>query len=448
MVQFAIVAAGFAVLAGHWYHEPNGRWATFLIGGYVYPLLVLTSLGSDLTPETARLADEFIDAGRIATVLLFLTVGTVTMLARRHPLRAPAALVLAYLTILAMTLSATVAGSGAAESARILLTASVVWNLFVIVPTIAGDNPTGWHEQLRTPAMMVAFTLILLSAVVVILFGSGTGSIRLSRPLSPGLLAWVASLALLLELLRPKPSLIVRVALFTAILLTASRTGLAGATMLLLLQTLEHRRIRARRLAALVLVGLLGLAVYITQVEPRLTDLRTPFERSTFVSGRDRLWNETTSLLSDTPMVGAGYQLVVESEHDDDVTRFHNMIIEVSLSYGIPAAMLAVLIYLSLLSGVSAYRSPHRTLLTGLTLLALGRTAVTTTSWLNLADGTNVLLLAILTPVAAQMRRRSELIAPLEDAHTVATHARATHWIWSPNVRQGPTPPDRISSPR
>lgn len=384
----------------------------YLLTGYAYGLLAIAGVAGEFAPPGARIGPGVAAAARAG--LLAALVGYLAMLMVRARLRSRRSAAAGWVaaTIVAMLVSAWANPQTSEAISRALLTSVMAVGFFGLLPALAnrpyrcGRSDCGrfvYYQALAHGAFVLAVAVALLSAYTQLRYGTfSVGALRLGIPWSPGLLGYTATLALALSVLQHKRPWYVTPVLLTITVASASRMALASAAVVLVWEAVVTRRgskEQAKRLVALLAVGLVAGAIYTQQVEERLEIRVSPYERSAFDSGRAALWPRMQAAIAQRPWVGHGEQFTVVDPDDD--SRAHNLALEIAASYGIPAALFAYLVYLAW--GLALWRAPHgmeRAALLALLAVAVARTLVTTSSWLNLADGTNVVFLAAVIPLA------------------------------------------------
>jgi O-antigen ligase len=236
-------------------------------------------------------------------------------------------------------------------------------------------------------------------------------SLRLGRPLNANLLAYLVTLAIGASFLI-RTSEWIRIALIILVVFPDSRlniaTGLliyAGATVYLM-QSAGRVIVRT---TILLSIGLAIAAAYVSTVEDLATTI-SPFARSDVTSGRTGLWIQALTKIEDSPLLGTGDRVFLENRSlaQEETVRAHDFLLETAMSYGVPAAVTAMAVYLILgvfsflnTGGGSGRRRRHRAGAVAIIATVIPNTLFATVAWTNLADGTAVLLFLVLVPLAS-----------------------------------------------
>jgi O-antigen ligase len=383
-----------------------------LLGFYAYPLFLLTMLSAE-----GFSLPTFSISMTTANSLRALVHGLVACFSIRMALKHSTGwkivpgTILALLTVMLMVFSAIFMRSGMDAFLRIALLLILLINFFILIPTTVGDEQT-YFKELTRGSIFLAFYVAGLSTVVILLHGNyPEWTLRLGRPLNPSVLAELLALALIPAIFF-KRSLIVVGGLFFALVATGSRFPLVFALVWLLVQRIKQVSVR-RAVVGLALIICVSVG-YVFWIQTKdLEDEGGILTRSDISSGRVLFWVDALDSIQSSPFWGRGDRVYLENtytEEGEDI-RPHNMLLENSMSYGIPAAFAAFAVYLVM--GICAYRGwQNRTLSPQilnsaqlwLYLIAfqLGATMVETSSWLNLGDGGNVLLFLFISPGLAR----------------------------------------------
>jgi O-antigen ligase len=250
-----------------------------------------------------------------------------------------------------------------------------------------------------------------LSAMTVLLYGNyPEWSQRFGRPLNPNFLSFLLVVAFISAAFINR-SVLVLGGLLIALIATGSRLPLLFALVWLLVQSLN--KAATRRRVALLSLAFVGIGfVYRIQADDVPWDWQI-FERSDVWAGRMLPWIEAIESVGRSPFWGQGDRAYMDVADTDDPLRTHNMLLENSVSYGIPASIAAFLVYIAIAK--TAYRAwrSHKTLPDGfsfapmwmyLVAFELGTTLVETSIWTNLGDGGNVLFFLFIGPGLANAR--------------------------------------------
>jgi O-antigen ligase len=384
-----------------------------LLGCYVYPLILLTILSADgyslpnfsISSKTANLL-------RVMVHGLFAWWFVRRALKGRIRFRAVPGTVPALVAIALMLLSAVWLGSGQDALLRIGLLLILWFNIFVLVPTVSGDDPNTYYRELTDGTVFLAFYLAGLSAITFLLNGNyPEWSLRLGRPLNPNFLSFLVVFAFISAAF-VKRNIAMLGGLLIALIATGSRLPLAFALLWLLVQ--GYNNTRGWRRAGLLSVAFLGIGVvYWIQADEVRWDREGIFERSDVWSGRMVSWIQALDSIETSPLLGQGDRAYVETTDAEEPLRTHNMLLENSVSYGIPASLAAFLVYIAM--ALVTYRAwRHRDVLPNTLQFApllmyvvafeLGTTFVETSIWTNLGDGGNILFFLFVGPGLANAR--------------------------------------------
>jgi hypothetical protein len=410
--------------------------SNIVLGGYVYPLILLTMVSAEgyslpnfsISLKTANLL-------RVGVHGLFAWWSIRTALKSRIRFRAVPGTIPALTAIALMLLSVILLGSGQDALLRIGLLLVLFFNIFILVPTIAGDDQKSYYRELTEGIIFLAFYLAGLSALTFVLHGNyPEWSLRLGRPLNPNFLSFLLVLAFISAAF-VKRNTAVLAGLLIALIATGSRLGLAFALAWLLVQTMTKTTAWKR-------VGLLSVAffsigvVYWIQADEVEWNSQGIFERSDVWAGRMLPWIQALDSIETSPLWGQGDRAYVETTETDEPLRTHNMLLENSISYGIPASLAAFLVYIAM--AIVAYRGwRHRKvlpntlefapLLVYLVAFELGTTLVETSIWTNLGDGGNILFFLLIGPGLANaraaltaQRKKDDLRRPARQKHGTA----------------------------
>jgi O-antigen ligase len=386
-----------------------------LLGYYVYPLTLLTMLsGEGFALSNFSISLKTANLLRAGTHVLFACWLIRMALKSRARFRVVPGIIPALVAVALMFLSAFFLGTGLDALLRIALLLILVFNIFILIPTVVGDEQKSYYRELTQGSVFLALYLAGLSTIVIGLHGNFPDwSLRLGRPLNPGVLAVLLVFAFIPALFVNR-NLIVIGGLFVALIATGSRFPLAFAVVWLIVEGIKRATVGRR--VGLALLACLSIGyVYWVQSGEISSNEQGIFERSDIWSGRMLLWIDVLDSIKTSPLWGQGDRAYLENIYteEQDYIRPHNMLLENSMSYGIPAALAAFAVYLVM--GFSAYRAwKHRQLHPGVLDLApmwlyfsavqLGATMVETTSWLNLGDGGSVLLFLFVGPGLANAK--------------------------------------------
>ena len=410
MVSKAAYFILFLLPLGYFLWPRRGSRASLpniLLGCYVYPLILLTMVSG----EGFSLPDFSISL-ESANVLRAVVHGALACWLIRRALKsrtrfiAAPGTILAFIAIALMFFSAFFLGSVRDAFLRIDLLLVLSLNVFVLIPTIADQDQKTYTLELARGCIFLAFYLAGLSATIFALQGNyAEWALRLGRPLNPNSLAFLLLFGFVSAVFLNR-NLVAVLALLIALIATGSRLPLAFALFWLLIQCIKKSS--AWRRVALVLIACCSLGfVYWVQTNEIAWDGEGIFERSDVWSGRVQLWIEAVDSIGSSPVWGRGDRFYVEGTDVDEPMRAHNMLLENSVSYGVPASLAAFLVYVILV--VVAYRTwKHRNILPQVSELApiwlfflafeLGTTFVETSIWTNLGDGGNILFFLFVGP--------------------------------------------------
>lgn len=402
----------FAYFLWRW-GRSNAGIPDALLGFYVYPLILLTMLSAEgyslpnfsISMKTANLL-------RVGIHGLFACWFISKALKSRTRLRAVPGITPALVAVALMFLSALSFGSGRDALLRVALLFILVLNTFILIPSVAGDEENTYYGELTRGSILLASYLVVLSIITFTLHGNYPDwSLRLGRPLNPNFLAFLLVFAFISAAF-VKRNLVVLGLLLIALISTGSRLPLTFAVVWLLVQGIK-RAASWRYVSLALLISFTAGYLYWVQTREIESDQEGIFERSDISSGRLLLWIEAMDSIKTSPLWGGGDRTYIESVDVEESTRVHNMLLENSLSYGIPASLAAFAVYLVM--AFTAYRAwQHRQLLPKdlgfapmwLYFLAfqLGTTFVETSNWTNLGDGGNILLFLFVGPGLANAK--------------------------------------------
>ncbi len=413
-----------------------------LLGFYVYPLILLTMLSAEgyslpnfsISLKTANLLRAGIHG-------LFAWWFIRMALKSRTRLRAVPGTIPALVAVGLMFLSAMFLGSGQDALLRIALLLILVLNIFILIPTVAGEDQNIYYRELTRGSIFLALYLAGLSTIVIGLHGNfPEGILRLGRPINPNFLAFLLVFAFALAVFVNR-NLAVIGGLLIALIATGSRLCLTFAVVWLLLQGIKKASVRRR--AGLLLIASFSIGfLYWIQTEEITWNKVGIFERSDIWSGRVPLWMEAMDMIQTSPLWGRGdrtYLETVFAPEEEEYSRPHNILLESSMSYGIPASLAAFAVYLVMV--FSAYRAwQHRQLLPNVFDLAplwlyfsafqLVVSILQTTTWLNLGDGGNILSFLFVGPGLANAK---VALAARKKAHSLQLRMLGNH---SPGMKE------------
>jgi O-antigen ligase len=399
----------FGYFFWHWNRSKAGI-PFAVLGGYVYPLTLLTMLSTEgfslpnlsISMETANLL-------RAGVHGLFALWFARVALKSRSRFRAVPGTIAALVAVSLMFLSAIILGSGRDALLRIALLLLMLLNIFVLIPTVAGDDQRNYYRELIRGSIFLALYVAVLSTIVIGLQGNfPPWSWRLGRPLNPGVLSILLVFAFISATFVNR-NLIVIGGLFIALVATGSRFPLAFAVVWFILQGIK--KASAWRRVGLLLVALFSVGLlFLVQSREIASGEQGVFERTDIWSGRVLLWAEVMDSIDTAPFWGRGDRVFLENvytEGEQEDIRPHNMVLENSMSYGIPASLAAFAVYVAM--SFTAYRAWRLRQLRWevlyfapmcLYLLAVqfGATMVETTNWTNLGDGGNILFFMFVGP--------------------------------------------------
>lgn len=208
--------------------------------------------------------------------------------------------------------------------------------------------------------------------------GRAVGNLRQPNHLS-SLLLWSAIAVVALvelarggrfeRLLRVAGSLLFAALVF-AVVLTASRTGLAGVLLLMLWGLLDRRLARSTRLLLLAapvvyVLGWLAMAEW-ARVSQHVFGGEARLAENDLSSSRVRIWLNTLELIRRQPWTGVGFgefnfAWSLTPFPDRPVAFFdhsHNLVLQLAAELGVPAAALvtALLLWALIAAGLTAFR--------------------------------------------------------------------------------------------
>jgi O-antigen ligase len=436
-VDYILFLFPFGYFLWRW-GRSNAEISNVLLGCYVYPLILLTMLsGEGFALSNFSISMETANLLRAGIHVLFACWFIRKAVRSRTGLKAVPGTIPAAVALVLMLLSAIFSGSGSSALLRIALLLILAFNIFVLIPTVAGDNQKSYYKELTRGSIFLALYLAGLSTIVIGLHGNfPEWSLRLGRPLNPGVLAVLVVFAFIPALFVNR-NLAVIGGLFVTLIATGSRFPLAFAVVWLLVLGIKRATVWRRVGLALLVCSSIGY-VYWVQSGEISSNEQGIFERSDVLSGRVLLWIETIDSIKTSPFWGRGDRTYLENvytgEEQEDI-RPHNMLLENSMSYGIPASLAAFAVYLVM--AFSAYRAwRHRQLLPNVlefapmwlyfSVVQLGATMVETTSWLNLGDGGSILLFLFVGPGLANAKA---VLAPQKKVKSPQLRMPAGHSI-------------------
>jgi len=376
--------------------------AYVLVGVYPSLLLCLSALsGSVFSIPRVELPLEVINLLRVGVHCLIFFVLAIAASMRRVPLRPLPTFTWVVLALLAMATSVVATQGDFITVARLGINLLMMLNIFVLAASLIR-----FRENWEVPAQGAAYlalSLMFISAYVILRHGfSPEWSLRLGRPWNPGVLSLVLATGLLASHLGRVPTT-VRILLAIGVFVSASRLDVMIALPFAAYLMIRHKKLRTKSLVGILVCVLLLAAVNVFYIA-ELPETVRPFSRSSFLSGREDLWVRGIEMLRQSPWLGSGKPQYLDRRstiYDWELQRVHNMFLELSISYGILAGCLSMMVLLSLASGILALRrlpSVKEHFITGLGLVSLiaGHMIFGTSSWTNLGDGSIILLLGII----------------------------------------------------
>jgi O-antigen ligase len=287
-------------------------------------------------------------------------------------------------------------------------------NLFIFVPSFVTGNRyfvvVGWN------AILLALYLSALSAYIIWQHGFWPEwSFRLGRPLNPGVLSYLIASAFIASFF-VNISHLIRTLLLIVLILAAARVDIISVFIFLLLYMwLGGKRSRFIIFGSLLMGVVVTVAMYTSYSPLDMPKYLLPFERTSILSSREEQWSQAIDTIRASPWLGAGDLVYMERQGgpiESPFQRVHNMFLEMAMSYGIPVGILAFMVYASIARGIYKFwraktvmSNTYAIVGMGLLVLALAHTMVDAAFWTNLGDGTTVLVLAIIVPLAAFSER-------------------------------------------
>jgi O-antigen ligase len=391
--------------------------AYFLVGLYIYPLLMITAMtsgpyaipGVTIPLETGNLL-------RISIHLFVFVILAMSVVSRRAqlPLLKVRFLWWPTIAIVGMILSIMVNLSYSNEVFRVLVTFLVVLNVFLLIPMIP-EFDENYIRSYIVSAILVAFVFGSISSYTIWRYGFWPEwSFRLGRPLNPLVLSLLATVAFISSFI-VKTSWIIRIFLLVFIILAASRmdTAIVIFFSILLAMGVRTEKIGSRIGLSLALFasGIIVLSLY-EWYRVYLASNLSPYARSSILGVREYIWPLGLEVIKDSPWFGVGGRAYLERvelvETLGHTQRVHNMILELAMSYGIPVSIFAYAVYITIFKNVlkscriQGLFSSRITLSTFvLALVLLTHSLFSTLSWTNLGDGTVLLILSLIIPLTS-----------------------------------------------
>jgi hypothetical protein len=406
IILFALPLVAFARLA----KRQRYGFPYFIAAAYVYPLLAITAMNNEGALPGATMGDGIATPLRAAIHPVIGALLLAIVIMRGGRLRVIGAFIAAYMTICWMLVSTWINGGDAASVERPMLNLLFVANTLLLVPAVVGKNREEFIEGIARSAVFLSLFFAIVSIFAIVRYGFWpVWSPRLGRPLNPNVLAYLTTAALCASYLYAS-SQFTRILLLVIVFLTASRINVALGFSIYGVGLFTQSGRAGRRLVAIAgVVVSVGVAavVYVDSLQTS-PSTATLFARSGLTSGRSELWRESAANIAKAPIFGSGDRTLLStvSDGNEDI-RVHNMSLELAMSYGVPAAFLALGLYGMVV--FDTVRTARRLgirrkafLVAGVGLIAdsLANGMFATSSWMNLADGSAVLFLLLCACVA------------------------------------------------
>ena len=382
--------------------------SSFMVGFYVYPLLILSSLTLEgLTIPGLQISESSANVVRLGIHGAVFIVLALAVLRKYGKLKTPYSFIWASFALTGMLVSLLVNQSDADAMARVLLTWLMMFNIFVLLPSVVSSET--YYTVLARYAVGIALYCGLFSAYTIWQHGFYPAwSIRLGRPWNPNVLSYLIVTGLVVSFLANVRGWM-RFGLLVMLLLLASRLDAFLGIVLFLYMGLRDSRWRLATVVSLSFVFIAGITVFI-QLMAVLPYNELPFTRTRILSGRDEIWTRGLEQVTRSPWFGIGdraYVKINPAEVGVSEMRVHNMPLEMAMSYGLPVSILSMMVYVFIGRGIyllSRKRGDPFNLSTiGLALVGLifSHALFTTAFWTNLGDGSIILSMIFIVPMSA-----------------------------------------------
>lgn len=359
---------------------------------------------------------------------------------QRVPLSLP--LVIATLTITAMGVSHIMTGTVAEGMPRLAIQTVAAINFFVLLTAISNQLADFSRYYLAW-----ALGLGALAIIAQVQFGSYSEfSIRLGRPLNPGVFSGFMFIAFTLAFFLKRP--LYSIPFLILLVASGSRTALGSVLIVLILYYYRDKRF------VLAAIPGIPLAIVLLNIPEYIANLSNSalYERSGWSSGRVVVWLQALDVLPQNWLWGIGNRFDLYVEHLGRDQRLHNGPLEAVLSYGILFAITTTAFYVYFackaffFSGHLSTKESY--CFRAIMIYALVEFLFGTMYWTNLGDGFSMTIVALCLFFNSRRKTSNDSATDARLLSTAGTRAHRVDGLRQDenNVAQDDPPIDRPRS--